>query len=195
MSDGTAQAAGEGMSEERLAEIRKTARRGEQHLVVLGDCDRECMACAADELLVEVERLHTWRGLISLLDKHYPPDVFDGSSDDPGPRIIALTREVERLRAREALLNRRNAENAQTAAEIERERDRLKARLDAVGEVREELTPAGSEYRAMGAFVHEVTEEFARTWPECWGSGYRPQVRDLYAGPWREVEQGQGRDE
>jgi hypothetical protein len=57
MSDDTAQAAGDGMSEQRLAEIRMTVLRGEQHLVVLGDCDTECAACAVAELLAEVERL------------------------------------------------------------------------------------------------------------------------------------------
>lgn len=45
-------------SEERLAEIRKTVQRHDyQHLVVLGDCDRDCPACAVDDLLAEVDRL------------------------------------------------------------------------------------------------------------------------------------------
>jgi len=43
-----------------LAEIRNTARqRDYQHLVVLGDCDRGCPACAVDDLLAEVGRLNT----------------------------------------------------------------------------------------------------------------------------------------
>ncbi len=49
-------------------------------------------------VLNELDRLHTWVGLISLLDEHYPPDVFDGSSGDPGPTIIRLIREIDRLR-------------------------------------------------------------------------------------------------
>ena len=50
----------EARSEERLAEIRKTAQqRDYQHLVVLGDCDRDCPACAVDDLLAEVDRLDT----------------------------------------------------------------------------------------------------------------------------------------
>jgi len=50
----------EARSEERLAEIRKTAQqRDYQHLVVLGDCDRGCPACAVDDLLAEVDRLDT----------------------------------------------------------------------------------------------------------------------------------------
>jgi len=50
----------EARSEERLAKIRKTAQqRDYQHLVVLGDCDRGCPACAVDDLLAEVGRLNT----------------------------------------------------------------------------------------------------------------------------------------
>jgi len=50
----------EARSEERLAEIRRTAQqRDYQHLVVLGDCDRDCPACAVDDLLAEVNRLDT----------------------------------------------------------------------------------------------------------------------------------------
>jgi hypothetical protein len=50
------------------------------------------------ELEDENARMHTWAGLMSLLDQHYPADVFDGASNDPGPRIVALAREVGRLR-------------------------------------------------------------------------------------------------
>lgn len=52
----------------------------------------------AAALLEELDALHSWSGLISLLDEHYPADVFDGSSGDPGPRIVALIREVDQLR-------------------------------------------------------------------------------------------------
>lgn len=41
----------------------------------------------------------TWGGLLTILEAHYPEDVFDGSSGDPGPHIIALCRAVERLAA------------------------------------------------------------------------------------------------
>jgi hypothetical protein len=54
---------------------------------------------AAAELLGELDRLHTWPGLMSLLDEHYPADVQLGPDDEPGPRILALVREVDRLTA------------------------------------------------------------------------------------------------
>lgn len=51
-----------------------------------------------DELRAEVRRLHTWEGLMSLLDEHYPPDVPLGPDSDPGPRILRLTRELNLLK-------------------------------------------------------------------------------------------------
>ena len=50
-------------------------------------------------LLGELERLSSWDGLMSVLDEHYPADVFNGSSGDPGARIVVLVREIDRLRA------------------------------------------------------------------------------------------------
>ena len=41
----------------------------------------------------------SWAGLNTLLDDHYPPDVFTGDSGDRGPRIVALTRALERAEA------------------------------------------------------------------------------------------------
>jgi hypothetical protein len=52
----------------------------------------------AAELRSENQRIHSWAGLMSLLDEHYPSDAFDGSSGDPGPRIIVLIRECDALR-------------------------------------------------------------------------------------------------
>lgn len=50
----------------------------------------------------EVERLHSWEGLMSLLDEHWPesmiPTLSDDVSRDPGPRIVSLLRWVEALR-------------------------------------------------------------------------------------------------
>lgn len=39
-----------------------------------------------------------WDGLLRILDDRYSVGVFDGSSGDPGPRIVVLLREIERLR-------------------------------------------------------------------------------------------------
>jgi len=61
-----------------------------------------------DELVDEVgrlaqdaERLHSWAGLMNVLDEHWPAEVFRGQSrdSDPGPRIVALVRAVDVERA------------------------------------------------------------------------------------------------
>lgn len=64
-------------------------------------------------LAAEVRRLHTWAGLMSLLAEHYPADVPLGPDSDPGPRILRLTRELDRLRAahdrvRKVIMGRRS---------------------------------------------------------------------------------------
>lgn len=55
------------------------------------------------ELLAEVGRLHTWAGLMSLLDEHWPetilPTLEDHPGRDTGPRIVSLLRWVEQQRA------------------------------------------------------------------------------------------------
>ena len=61
---------------------------------------KRCELLEAGEVLAaEVERLNTWGGLMSLLDKYYPADVFDGLSGDEGPNTITLIRAVDKLRA------------------------------------------------------------------------------------------------
>lgn len=51
-----------------------------------------------DRLAAELAELRTWRGLMSLLDELWPADAFDGSSNDPGARIVVLMRQVDLLR-------------------------------------------------------------------------------------------------
>jgi hypothetical protein len=64
----------------------------------------ERVAPAVEWLIGEVERLHTWAGLMSLLDEHYPASVFHGDEDreerdrDPGARLISLIRQLDQVR-------------------------------------------------------------------------------------------------
>ena len=41
-------------------------------------------------------RLHSWAGLMSLLDEHWPEGIFTGESGDEGARIVALIRLADR---------------------------------------------------------------------------------------------------
>jgi len=65
---------------------------------LMGSClvCRGDVAALADRVLGVVG---TWQGLMSLLDEYYPPEVFDGSSGDEGPRIVALLRAVDAERS------------------------------------------------------------------------------------------------
>ncbi len=74
-------------------------------LTTAGSGELQCETVASvradrDRLAAELAELHTWRGLMSLLDEHWPADVFDGRSNDgdSGPRIVALMREIDLLR-------------------------------------------------------------------------------------------------
>lgn len=63
----------------------------------------------------------TWAGLLSILDEHYPADVFmGGEGSDPGPRIVALAREVAQLRASAALAGTTTPTDDEVRAEAAR---------------------------------------------------------------------------
>lgn len=67
-----------------------------------------------DALRAQVDRLHTWDGLMHLLDEHWPesmmPTLSDDVSRDPGPRIVSLLRWVEALRAQVEQIKARREE-------------------------------------------------------------------------------------
>lgn len=73
---------------------------------------------ALDAADAELDRLHSWRGLMELLDEHYPEDIFptgpDSAGRDFGPRIVSLMRNLDAVRA----------ERDEALAAIERVRDR-----------------------------------------------------------------------
>ena len=65
----------------------------------------QCPRCQS--LSEELDKHHTWDGMMELLDKHYPPSVFTGESGDPGARIIVLARALDKANARIAELEAR----------------------------------------------------------------------------------------
>lgn len=67
-------------------------------------CDPQvCSRAAIGALLDELDRLHTWDGLMSLVDEHYPANVFPVEADrddrDRGPRILSLLKRLDGERA------------------------------------------------------------------------------------------------
>lgn len=47
-----------------------------------------------DKQSKEIEYLHAWKGLMSLLDEHWPEDVIDGTSGDAGPKLVVALRKI-----------------------------------------------------------------------------------------------------
>jgi hypothetical protein len=83
-----------------------------------------------DAALAERDRLHTWHGLMSVLDQHYPPNVPLGPDSDPGPRILALTRALDAARAELATARRDAAADALLMV-----RQRFEERTDGDGNI------------------------------------------------------------
>jgi hypothetical protein len=108
-------------------------------------------------LLTELDRLHTWDGLMSLLDKHWPEGLFpkrhDIDESDPGPCIVSLLRWLDELQAdnrRMADVVAENAELHYKLAETRREWSRALRLPPTPVETREEwairviTSPGGS---------------------------------------------------
>lgn len=77
-----------------------------------GSLYRESPAGIADAVLgvvepvrAELERLHSWAGLMELLDEHWPADIFPGRetaaerSEEDGPRVVSLIRALGEVEA------------------------------------------------------------------------------------------------
>lgn len=47
-----------------------------------------------DALTAEIDRLHTFAGLLTILDHYYPADVFTDSAEDVGARLVVLARRL-----------------------------------------------------------------------------------------------------
>ena len=117
---------------------------------------------ATRDLIAEVEGLHSWDGLMSLLDEHWPEDIFptldDTDKRDPGPRIISLIRSVDLYRKSLDMAHHETADEILRANEAERQRDRWKAQAtkamrerDEANELLEEIAELADSYRLIDA--------------------------------------------
>jgi hypothetical protein len=139
-------------------------------------------------LLDEVERLHSWEGLMSLLDEMYPDDIYptreDDETRDPGPRIVSLLRRLDEARASVEFLSpfvEANDGLGQALVEARAEVERLNRHLAVVEERRREslrLTMAErDEARAAIARVEALHREDYENGPlgicrECYGEDH-----------------------
>lgn len=109
---------GHGMSDvvERAKHVLETRRAKEDNFWPRG---------LVTELVAEIERLHSWDGLMELLDEHWPEDIFptlpDTDKRDPGPRIVSLLRMVDRINEQYQVICDQWAEaNGRLKSEVER---------------------------------------------------------------------------
>jgi hypothetical protein len=134
----------EPLSDQRRAEIRKRA-----HLLCVcanPKCHRlHDNALDIPELLDELDRLHTWPGLMSLLDEHYPADVQLGPDDEPGPRILALVREIDHLREDTGVIAL-----VERCEQLRDERDAAQTRNTTITSLADELHAATVQNDAAG---------------------------------------------
>jgi hypothetical protein len=104
--------------------------------------DHAAVEEAAAELRAELDRLHSWAGLMELLDEHWPADVFSpeaaqNETADPGVRIVALLRWVDKLQRELAVIQDAEFSRSQRleedvrrlTAERDTARDELATRL------------------------------------------------------------------
>jgi hypothetical protein len=115
----------------------------------------------------EVERLHSWDGLLELLDEHWPEDIFptepDSETRDTGPRIVSLLRWVERLQAELAETVKGHMEYRRQMADRRAEWDALKAAIsDAI--CRMATLRAWAHRELTGDTLHNVLAVMTNVW-------------------------------
>jgi hypothetical protein len=84
------------------------------------------------ELATELARARSWDGVEEFIDKTYPAEAFDGSSGDPGPRLLVMLRATKQG---EAELERARNDVFGLSVALEQAEDRvreLEAMLDLV---------------------------------------------------------------
>lgn len=143
----------EPLTDDDLTEIRMHNRAyatdpSDAPILVEADTDRRLLLAEVDRLRAEARRLHTWDGLMSLLDEHWPeailPTLPDEPARDAGSRIVSLIRWIEMLHTETRRLGVSLAETIQ-------ERQQLRTRLADAEQTR----------RAALAVAADLTEDLA----------------------------------
>lgn len=156
----------------------------------------------------EIERLHSWKGLMSLLDEHYPSDIFEEGplAKEPGTRIFTLIREVDRLKAiveehihfvhsdGDSDIDASRYEELLTGIEEEFDKrgDRVAELLTGIERLQEEnlklwetATSGNRAIKAGEAVALELIrlQKIVDTLPKCWGLTDGVLVKDVLVVP------------
>ena len=104
----------------QLTEARQAAGAEHGRAAAFEAAHRE-VRTGRDARDAEIERLHTWDGLMSLLDEHWPetilPTLPDEAARDAGSRIVSLIRWVEMLHTEQKQLRARHGSAPLTLAQ------------------------------------------------------------------------------
>lgn len=159
------------MAEDRVQAIREgVERRRANNAVVVGEDPGvsafKLIGRAGDDdlafLLDELDRLHTWSGLMSLLDEHYPAEVFDGSSGDLGARIVTLTRALDAvLQARATIEGRQRDEIDRLRFVISSFADCFRTALEEIEQRERTATTEAERLRDENAKLVELAADYA----------------------------------
>jgi hypothetical protein len=179
------------LSSEELEKIRERSRPAAAYASL------DALTASADDvpaLLAEVDRLHSWEGLMSLLDEHWPEDIFptveDSGDRDWGPRIVSLLRWVDRLRTEATQREELLAKVAFEAARDGQQAGNLAAELPLLGEQGTEyglrvITTRGLTYY-HGPYDNREEPEAALA-DASLGWDQRVVQRPRWHGEWTEV--------
>lgn len=116
---------------------RPRARCGPVTMVADLAAEVDALEADRDEVRRDLERLHSWAGLMELLDEHWPESIFPTTRDredrDAGARIVSLLRWVDDLRADERaqskVLEKAKAERDAARRELDELRQRVEGAL------------------------------------------------------------------
>ena len=107
-----------------------------------------------ESLAEERARLHSWDGLMSLLDEHYRESTFptlpDDDARDPGPRIVSLIRHLDAARVENAELRREVNDLSGVQVRADELEAKLYAAHDELGSVRGELAQERAKTKRRG---------------------------------------------
>lgn len=107
----------------------------------------------------ELTRLHTWDGLMSLLDDHWPESIFptveDREDRDAGPRIVSLIRWVDQLRTERDEARREQATAYNQAIDADEKLAEARSKIDTAEEAWREWATTAQQQLA------EVKSELA----------------------------------
>lgn len=152
----------EPMSEELLAALEDLGRPRRYVRELVAEVRR---------VQAEVERLHSWAGLMELLDEHWPADIWpmleNDRKADAGHRVMSAMRWIDRLKADRHRANAR-------VDELEQQNSQLRFDIEALRRMPLRTVRDDEALSTLGAIRELHKEDEAGFCPQC-GVDLHPQ--------------------